>query len=82
MSESLLNLDEDTILSIRNRYRGIVQVLERTPEQQEFFAEKKKYYEEQEALGNDNPLPYLHYLKRKKYREMLGTCSCDPVRVC
>ena len=72
MSESLIN----------NIYRGIVQVPERTPEQKQFLAEHKKYYEERKALGDDNPMPYLHYLKRKRYREMLGTCTCDPVHVC
>ena len=43
---------------------------------------RKEYLEEQKALGKDDPMPYLQYLKRKKYRERLGTCKCDPVHVC
>lgn len=72
MSESLI----DSI------YRGVVQVREPNPQLQKFFADNKKYLEEQKALGKDDPMPYLQYLKRKKYRERLGTCKCDPVHVC
>lgn len=43
---------------------------------------RKEYYEERKALGDENPMSYEAFHSKKKYREWLGTCTCDPVHVC